>query len=58
MVGAVHGADVTGGTIVTGATMGDLTGFTLTLSGQETLPAYFVDGTVFEALVDSTKITP
>lgn len=58
MIGAVHGADLTAGTIVTGAAMGDLTGFTLTLAGQETLPAYFVDATAFEALIDSTQITP
>jgi len=58
MVGAVHGADVTGGTIVTGAALGDLTGFTLTLVGQETLPAYFVDGTAFETLISATQINP
>lgn len=58
MIGAVNGADLTGGTIVTGAAMGDLTGFTLTLAGQETLPAYFVDSTAFEAIIDSTQITP
>lgn len=58
MVGAVHGADVTGGTIVTGAALGDLTGFTLTLVGQETLPAYFVDSTAFEALISATQINP
>lgn len=56
MIGAVHGADVSGGTIVTGAAMGDLSGFTLTLSGQETLPAYFVDATAFETLVSVTQI--
>ena len=58
MIGAVHGADLTGGTIVTGAAMGDLTGFTLTLAGQETLPAYFVDATAFETLVSAVQINP
>ena len=58
MIGAVHGADLTAGTIVTGAAMGDLTGFTLTLAGQETLPAYFVDSTAFEALISDTQIAP
>jgi len=58
MVGAVHGADVTGGTIVTGAALGDLTGFTLTLVGQETLPAYFVDATAFETLISGLQIAP
>lgn len=58
MIGAVHGADLTGGTIVTGAAMGDLSGFTLTLAGQETLPAYFVDATAFEALISGLQIAP
>lgn len=29
LIGAVHGADVSGGTIVTGSAMGELSGFTL-----------------------------
>tara|TARA_R110002020_G_scaffold183772_1_gene380198 strand:+ start:1402 stop:1974 length:573 start_codon:yes stop_codon:yes gene_type:complete len=47
MMGLVNGADVSGGTIVTGAAMGDLSGYTLTLTGMETTPANFMD-------VDST----
>ena len=43
VMGLEHGAEVTGGTIVTGAAMGDLSGYTLTLSAQEVLPANFVD---------------
>lgn len=43
-VGLEHGAEVTGGTIVTGAAMGDLSGYTLTFTGQEVLPAQFIDG--------------
>ena len=31
--------EVTGGTIVTGAAMGDLSGFTLTIVGEEPVPA-------------------
>jgi hypothetical protein len=46
LIGAAHGADVSGGTIVTGAAMADLSGFTLVFSAQETLPAYFVTSTV------------
>ncbi len=42
VMGLEHGAEVSGGTIVTGAAMGDLSGYTLTLSGQETKPANFV----------------
>lgn len=42
LVGKDHGAEVTGGTVVTGAAMGDLSGFTLTLTAQETAPPFFV----------------
>lgn len=42
LMGKNQGAEVTGGTIVTGAAMGDLSGYTLTLEGQEQLPANFV----------------
>ena len=42
LMGLEHGADVSGGTIVTGAAMGDLSGYTLTLSGMEREPANFV----------------
>ena len=41
-MGLQHGADVSGGTIVTGAAMGDLSGYTLTLTGMEVKPANFV----------------
>lgn len=57
LVGAVHGAEVSGGTIVTGAAMGDLSGFTLTLTAQETIPAYFVTSTVVTSNADATQIT-
>ena len=43
MMGLEHGADVSGGSIVTGGAMGDLSGYTLTLTAQETLPANFMD---------------
>jgi hypothetical protein len=42
LVGKDHGSEVTGGTVVTGAAMGDLSGFTLTLTAQETAPPFFV----------------
>jgi len=42
LVGRQHGADVTGGTIVTGGAMGDLSGYTLTFTGMETSPAEFL----------------
>ena len=43
MMGLTHGADVNGGTISSGAAMGDLSGYTLTLNAQETLAANFMD---------------
>jgi hypothetical protein len=42
LAGLEHGCDVTGGTIVTGAAMGDLSGYTLTLTGMEKVPANFL----------------
>ena len=40
-----HGADVSGGTIVTGTAMSDLSGYTLTLTGMEKAPANFLGDT-------------
>lgn len=58
LVGAVHGAEVSGGTIVTGAAMGDLSGFTLTLTAQETIPAYFVTASVVTGAASATQVAP
>ena len=58
LVGLEHGAEVTGGTIVTGAAMGDLSGMTLTFEGQETAPAYFVVSTVITDDASATQIDP
>ena len=44
LVGEREGADVTGGSIQTGAAMGDLYGYSLTFTGQEQLPASFISG--------------
>lgn len=44
IVGLVHGADLTGGTIVTGDAFGDLNGYTMTFTGMEQLPANHVTG--------------
>tara|TARA_R110000803_G_scaffold198_1_gene735 strand:+ start:317 stop:853 length:537 start_codon:yes stop_codon:yes gene_type:complete len=46
LVGTEYGADVNGGTVVTGAAMGDLSGYTLTLQGMEKKPANFLSGGV------------
>lgn len=58
LMGLEHGAEVTGGTIVTGAAMGDLSGYTLTLVAQEKAPANFLDGTIASAnfAVSSSQI--
>ena len=42
VMGLAHGAEVTGGTIVTGAAMADLSGYTLTFVAQEVEPANFL----------------
>tara|TARA_R110000744_G_scaffold137755_1_gene248403 strand:+ start:69 stop:605 length:537 start_codon:yes stop_codon:yes gene_type:complete len=46
LVGAEWGADVNGGTVVTGAAMADLSGYTLSLQGMEKKPANFLSGGV------------
>lgn len=49
LCGLEHGMEVSGGTIVTGAAMGDLSGYTLTLTGQEPVPANFLTTTLTSA---------
>lgn len=44
--GLQHGMDVTGGTIVTSGDMGGLSGYTITLTGQEKAPANFIGDTL------------
>ena len=41
LIGFRNGTDVTGGTIVTGSAMGDMSGYTLTLTGMEIDPAHY-----------------
>lgn len=45
LAGLEHGMDVTGGTIVTGAAMSELSGYTLTFTGMEKVPANFLGDT-------------
>jgi hypothetical protein len=52
MMGLSNGAEVSGGTIVTGAAMGDLSGYTLSFSGQEKTPANFFEISVAATAVD------
>jgi hypothetical protein len=47
LVGQREGADVTGGTIQTGAAMGDLFGYSVTFLGSEQFPASFISGSTF-----------
>jgi len=44
LVGKTQGADVTAGTIQTGAALGDLYGYSATFTGMEQLPAVFLSG--------------
>jgi hypothetical protein len=47
LVGKTQGADVTAGTIQTGAALGDLYGYSVTFTGLEQLPAAFISGSTF-----------
>tara|TARA_R110000822_G_scaffold182270_2_gene321896 strand:- start:313 stop:882 length:570 start_codon:yes stop_codon:yes gene_type:complete len=53
VMGLQNGADVSGGTIVTGAAMGDLSGYTLTFSGMEKVPANFLANTITEGIPET-----
>jgi hypothetical protein len=55
--GYENGMDLTGGTIVTGAAAGDLSGFTLTMEGMEEFAPYFI-GSSATITVDDTQIDP
>lgn len=54
LAGLEHGADVTGGTIVTGGAMADMSGYTLSFSGMEKVPANFLKKT---AVTESGAVT-
>lgn len=60
LMGLEFGAEITGGTIVTGAAMGDLSGYTLSLTAQEKIPANFLDDTLANVgiVVSASQITP
>ena len=44
LVGEEHGSDLTAGTISTGGALGDLYGYSITMTGEERLPAAFLSG--------------
>lgn len=49
MMGLEHGCELSNGTIVTGAAMGDMSGYTLTFTATERLPANFMDSDTVDA---------
>ena len=59
--GIEYGADVTGGTIVTGGAMGDMSGYTLSFTGLEKVPANFINvavaGNTAEANITAAGFT-
>lgn len=61
LMGAEHGAEVNGGTIVTGSNMSELSGYTLSLSAQEQVPANFLEGATeadpFGGLTSTVTVT-
>jgi len=54
LCGYENGMDLTGGTIVTGAAAGDLSGFTLTMEGMEERAPFFFDAS--EAILAGNNI--
>lgn len=44
LAGLEYGMDVSGGSIATGGAMGDMSGYTLSLTGMEKVPANFIEG--------------
>jgi len=55
LCGFENGMECTGGTVVTGAAAGDLSGFTLVFEGLEETAPYFLDAAVTP---DATQIDP
>ena len=58
LIGLDHGAEVTGGSITSGAAMGDASGYNLTIVAQETAPPYFITGSVITAAASAVQIDP
>ena len=56
--GIENGMDLTGGTIVTGAAAGDLSGFTLTMEGMEEFAPFFIKSTVDIVVTANNQIDP
>ena len=58
LVGKTLGADVTAGTIQTGAALGDLYGYSVTFTGMEQFPASFISGSTFGSPFGSVTNPP
>ena len=58
LVGEREGADVTAGTIQTGAALGDLYGYSITFTGGEPIPAAFVSGSTFASAFGALSVQP
>lgn len=56
LMGTEFGADVTGGTVVTGGAMGDMSGYTLTLTAMEPKPANFFTSATEAALATAANL--
>jgi len=56
LVGEQHGADVTAGTIQTGGALGDLYGYSVTFTGQESLPASFISGSTTGSAIPTSVL--
>lgn len=50
-LGTYRGMEVTGGTVVSGGALGDHSGYTLTLTGEETAPLYFLNASNDASLI-------
>ena len=58
IAGLENGMELNGGTIGTGTNPSDLSGFTMTLVGQEPDPATFITSTLITGATQGTKIDP
>ena len=58
MVGKEQGAEVTAGTVVSGANFGELSGYTLTFQAIEAIPPLFVTESVVTGAASGTQIDP
>ena len=57
VVGHTRGAELTGGSLTTGTAVGDLNGFTLEFTGEEAIPAPFLDRATAEAPTGSVTFS-